>query len=104
MLMVDNVRVNHVRTNSLDFPDVRSIEDMVYQRPGGFETTLKGYFYQRARPQDIRLAERVIQGERFHLATRSLWFLDQVVIVLPCGMDNGIVDDLNLTVFSTHLN
>ena len=58
----------------LDLRDVRSIEEIVYQRPGGFETTLKGNFYQQARPQDIRLAERVIQGERFHPATRSLWF------------------------------
>lgn len=74
MLMVGNVGVNRVRANCLDFRDIRSIEDMVFQRPGGFEATTKSYFYQRARPQDIRLAERVINGERFHPATRSLWF------------------------------
>ena len=74
MLMVGNVEVRDVRADYLDLRDVRSIEEIVYQRPGGFETTLKGYFYQQARPQDIRLAERVIQGERFHPATRSLWF------------------------------
>jgi len=74
MLMVGNVGVNRVRADCLDFTDVRTIEQMVYQRPGGFEATLKGYFYQRARDQDLRLARRVIQGERFHPATRSLWF------------------------------
>lgn len=74
MLMVGNVGVNRVRADCLDFTDIRTLEQMVYQRPGGFEATLKGYFYQRARPQDIRLAERVINGERFHPATRALWF------------------------------
>ncbi|WP_442916955.1 cell wall hydrolase [Lysinibacillus sp. 54212] len=74
MLMVGNVGINRVRADCLDFRDIRSIEDMVYQRPGGFEATQKGYFYQRARQMDIDLAKRVINGERFHPATRSLWF------------------------------
>ncbi|EMR07841.1 Cell wall hydrolase CwlJ [Bhargavaea cecembensis DSE10] len=74
MLMVGNVGVNRVRGDCLDFRDIRTIQQMVFQRPGGFEATTKGYFYQRAREQDIRLARRVINGERFHPATRSLWF------------------------------
>ena len=74
MLMVGNVGVNRVRADCLDFKEIRSIYDMVFQRPGGFEATQKSYFYQRARSQDIKLAKRVINGERFHPATRSLWF------------------------------
>lgn len=74
MLMVGNVGVNRTRSNCMDFNDIRSIRDMVYQRPGGFEATLKGYFYQRARESEIRLAERVISGERQHPATNALWF------------------------------
>ncbi|QTD40704.1 cell wall hydrolase [Sporosarcina sp. Te-1] len=74
MLMVGNVGVNRVRGNCLDFEDIRTLQQMVYQKPGGFEATTKGYFYQRAREQDRRLARRVINGERFHPATRSLWF------------------------------
>ncbi|GAB0169064.1 cell wall hydrolase [Lysinibacillus sp. CTST325] len=74
MLRVGNVGVNRVRADCLDFTDVRTIEQVVFQRPRGFEATQKGYFYQRARDQDLRLAKRVIQGERFHPATRSLWF------------------------------
>lgn len=74
MLMVGNVGVNRVRASCLDFNDIRSVQDMVFQRPGGFEATTKGYFYQRARERDKRLARRVIEGERFHPATRSLWF------------------------------
>lgn len=74
MLMVGNVGVNRTRSNCMDFNAIRSIRDMVYQRPGGFEATLKGYFYQRARESDIRLARRVIHGERQHPATNALWF------------------------------
>ncbi|MFA8438310.1 cell wall hydrolase [Pueribacillus sp. YX66] len=76
MLMVGNVGVNRVLVDCLDFTNIRTIEQMVFQRPGGFEATMKGYFYQRAREQDKRLARRTIQGERFHPATNSLWFFD----------------------------
>lgn len=76
MLMVGNVGVNRVLANCLDFKNIRTLEQMVFQRPGGFEATTKGYFYQRARPQDIKLAKRVIAGERFNPANRALWFFE----------------------------
>ncbi|RJE88906.1 cell wall hydrolase [Paenibacillus sp. 1011MAR3C5] len=74
MLMVGNVGVNRVRGNCLDFKNIRSIPDMVYQSPGGFEASTKGYFYQKARDSDVRLAKRVIGGERQHPASNALWF------------------------------
>ncbi|MGO4373322.1 cell wall hydrolase [Paenibacillus sp. 2TAB19] len=74
MLMVGNVGVNRVRGNCLDFKNIRSIPQMVFQSPGGFEATQKGYFYQAARDKDIRLAERMINGERQHPASNALWF------------------------------
>ncbi|MBM7540853.1 cell wall hydrolase [Amphibacillus cookii] len=74
MLMVGNVGINRVIEDCLDFTDIRNIREMVYQSPGGFEATQMGYFYQRAREIDKALARRVINGERFHPATRSLWF------------------------------
>lgn len=74
MLMVGNVGVNRVRANCLDFKQIRSIEDMVFQNPGGFEATQKGYFYQKARQRDIDLARRVVNGERFFPASYALWF------------------------------
>ncbi|EXX87689.1 cell wall hydrolase [Paenibacillus darwinianus] len=74
MLMVGNVGVNRVRGNCLDFKNIRTIPQMVYQRPGGFEATQKGYFYQRARNKDLRLARRVVNGERQHPASHALWF------------------------------
>lgn len=74
MLMVGNVGVNRIRANCLDFIGIRTIPQMVYQSPGGFEAVQKGYFYQRAREQEIRLARKVINGERYHPASFSLWF------------------------------
>ncbi|WP_079528426.1 cell wall hydrolase [Halobacillus hunanensis] len=74
MLMVGNTGVNRVRVNCLDFTGIDSIRDMVFQSPGGFEATQKGYFYQRAREKDINLARKVIKGNRYHPASNSLWF------------------------------
>ncbi|ERJ12481.1 cell wall hydrolase [Haloplasma contractile] len=74
MLLAGNVGVNRVRADCLDFKDIRSLQQMIFQSPGGFEATQKSYFYQPARQIDIELAKRVINGERFVPATRSLWF------------------------------
>ncbi len=74
MLNAGNVMVNRVRASCLDFADINSIPRMVFQSPGGFEATQKGYFYQRARERDKRLAKRVVNGERFNPAEFSLWF------------------------------
>ena len=74
MLLVGNVGVNRVVANCLDFKNITSIQQMIFQHPGGFESTLYSYFYQAARPNDIRLARRVIKGEKFSPATKSLWF------------------------------
>ena len=74
MLMVGNVGINRVLANCLDFKKITSIEQMVFQRPGGFEATLYSYFYQAPREIDKKLARRVINGERFFPATKALWF------------------------------
>lgn len=74
MLLVGNVGVNRVRANCLDFKNITSITQMINQHPGGFESTLYSYFYLPARESEIKLAKRVINGERFSPATRSLWF------------------------------
>lgn len=76
MLLVGNVGVNRVKGDCLDFKDIESIKRMVFQSPGGFEATQKGYFYQRAREQDIALARKVIKGLRYHPAEYSLWFFE----------------------------
>lgn len=74
MLMVGNVGVNRILSNCLDFKNIRSMSDMVYQSPGGYESIQKPYFYQRARDSEIALARRAINGERTWPATNALWF------------------------------
>lgn len=74
MLLVGNVGVNRVRARCLDFKDIRTLTNMVFQSPGGFEATQKSYFYQGAREIDKRLAKRTIAGERFSPGTTALWF------------------------------
>lgn len=74
MLMVGNTGINRVRSGCLDFKGIDTIRRMVFQSPGGFEATQKGYFYQRARESDIELARKVIKGLRYHPASNSLWF------------------------------
>ncbi|PKG22350.1 cell wall hydrolase [Niallia nealsonii] len=73
MLMVGNVGINRVRANCSDFKGLRTVPDMVYQ-PHAFEATTKGYFYQRARESEKRLARRAINGERIWPSKYSLWY------------------------------
>jgi N-acetylmuramoyl-L-alanine amidase len=61
-LLVGNVGVNRVIADCLDFKDVRTVSQMVYQSPGGFEATQYSYFYQRAREQEKRLARKTLKG------------------------------------------
>ncbi len=76
MLLVGNVGVNRVLANCHDFKNINTIQQMVFQSPGGFEAVQFDYFYQRARDNEINLARRVINGERFEPATTALWFYD----------------------------
>ncbi|MCW2277277.1 cell wall hydrolase [Heliophilum fasciatum] len=74
MLMVGNVGVNRILGNCLDFKNIRTMQQMVFQSPGGYEAVEKPYFYQRARNKEKRLAQRVINGEKVHPARNALWF------------------------------
>ncbi|MGA8942011.1 MAG: cell wall hydrolase [Thermoactinomyces sp.] len=74
MLLVGNVGVNRVLGNCLDFEGIRNLQQMVFQSPGGFEAVQRPYFYQPARQKDIRLAQKVVRGQRHEPARRALWF------------------------------
>lgn len=73
MSLVGNVGINRIRANCSDFKGLRTIPQMVYQ-PHAFEATTKGYFYQRARESEKRLARRAIKGEWQWPAKYSLWY------------------------------
>jgi len=73
MLLVGNVGINRIRANCSDFIGLRTIPQMVYQ-PHAFSAVLFGYFYQRARESEKRLATRSINGERHWPGKFSLWY------------------------------
>ena len=100
MLMVGNVGVNRILSNCLDFKNIRSMRDMVFQSPGGYEAVQKSYFYQRARDREKRLARRTINGERTHPASNALWFSARRAIVPLPGIINRILAVIKLTASS----
>jgi N-acetylmuramoyl-L-alanine amidase len=76
MLLVGNVGINRVLAECREFKRIRTIRQMVFQRPAGFEAPLHSRFYKAARSADMRLARRTIRGEKFYPAEFALWFFD----------------------------
>ena len=74
MLMVGNVAVNRVLANCLDFKNIKTITNMVYQSPGGFSGINSSLFQSTSTTTEKNLAKRVINGEYYHPATNALWF------------------------------
>lgn len=91
MLYVGNVVVNRAVANCLDFKDVRTIEQVVYQVQGGnysFEAVQKGnLFYQRARPQEKRLAKQNLDYWRDQPAKYALWYFNPYAPCPPTWYD-----------------
>ena len=74
MLMVGNVIVNRALANCLDFQNIRSITDVVYQNPGGFSGVNSPLFQATPTSRERELAQRVLNGEYYYPATNALWF------------------------------
>ena len=74
MLMVGNVVVNRAIADCLTFKNIKTINDAVYQTPGGFAGITSNLFYSSATTREKRLAKRVIDGEYYYPATNALWF------------------------------
>jgi N-acetylmuramoyl-L-alanine amidase len=79
MLFVANVAVNRAKVKCLDFKDVNTVTQVIYQIQGGnysFECVQKGYFYQRAREHEKRLAKKAMDYWREYPAKYSLWYFN----------------------------
>lgn len=74
MLMVGNVIVNRALSDCLDFTNIRTITDVVYQNPGGFVGSSSSLFYGASTSKEKELAKRVLRGEYYYPATNALWF------------------------------
>lgn len=91
MLYVGNVIVNRAVSDCLDFRDVRSIEDVIFQIQGGnysFEAVQKGnIFYQRARDSEKRLAKQTLDYWREFPAKFALWYFNPYAPCPPTWYD-----------------
>ena len=91
MLMVGNVIVNRAVANCLDFRDVRSIEDVIFQIQGGnysFEAVQKGnLFYNPARETERGLARKVIRSWGQHPSKYALWYFNPYAPCPPSWYD-----------------
>ena len=73
MLMVGNVIVNRAIANCLTFKDVRTINDVIYQK-NQFYGVKSSLFSGKATTKELNLANRILKGEYYHPATNALWF------------------------------
>lgn len=91
MLMVGNVIVNRAKANCLDFKDLRTISDVIYQVQGGnysFEAVQKGnLFYNRARGVEKKLAEQILKYWREHPSKHALWYFKPYDVCPPTWYD-----------------
>ena len=74
MLMVGNVGVNRVLANCLTFNNINSVQQMVYQNPGGFSGINSPLFFSSPTTKERELADRILKGEYYYPATNALWF------------------------------
>ena len=73
MLMVGNVIVNRAIADCLDFKNVRTITDVIYQK-NQFSGTKSSLFNSKSTSKEKELAKRVLRGEYYHPATNALFF------------------------------
>lgn len=74
MLMVGNVIVNRAIADCLTFKDIKTIEEVVFQNPGGFAGVNSSLFYSAATTLEKELALRNLNGEAYYPSTHALWF------------------------------
>ena len=66
--------INRIIANCLTFKDIRTIEEMIYQSPGGFSGKDSPLFFSNPTSAERDLVDRVINGEYYFPATNYLWF------------------------------
>ena len=87
--LVGCVVVNRVFCDCLDFKQLRSVRDAVYQSPGGFEAVQYGYFINVLVNQK-EIARKVLQGEWRWPARWALWYFRPVGLVRPNGITSRL--------------
>ena len=74
MLMVGDVVVNRTLATCYTFINTPTINDVIYQTPGGFSGIRSNLYYSNPTVKEKELAKRVLDGEYYYPATNALWF------------------------------
>ena len=74
MLMVGNVIVNRVIAGCYTFKNTSTLNEVIYQNPGGFSGVKSNLYYSYPTIKERELAKRVVDGEYYYPATNALWF------------------------------
>lgn len=74
MLMVGDVAVNRVLAECYTFKKTPTLNEVIFNTPGGFAGARSNLFYSSPTIKERELATRVINGEYYFPATNSLWF------------------------------
>ena len=73
MLKVGNVVTNRIISNCLDFKDLRTLNDVIYQK-NAFAAIKSPKFTSRATTKEKQLAEKSLKGHKLWPASNALWF------------------------------
>ena len=74
MMLVGNVIVNRTLANCYIFKNIRTIEDVIKQSPGGFSGINSSLFIGSATTKEKYLAKKCLRGEYHYPARHALWF------------------------------
>lgn len=74
MILVGNVIVNRALANCYIFKNIRTIEDVIKQSPGGFSGVNSSLFIGSATTKEKELAKKCLKGDKYHPARHALWF------------------------------
>ena len=74
MLMVGNVIVNRAIADCLDFKKIRTLNDVIYAKSGGFDGIKSSLFKGKSTTKEKELAKKCIKGEYYYPATNALWY------------------------------
>lgn len=74
MLLVGNVVVNRAVVTHPDFQKVNTIQQVIFQTPGGFAGIHSELFKTPSTTEERALALRVLAGNKFWPASNALWF------------------------------
>ena len=74
MILVGDVIINRALANCYTFKNIRTIEDVIKQSPGGFSGVKSSLYIGSSTTKEKELAKKCLKGDLRHPAEHALWF------------------------------